>query len=71
VIHTCNPNYIGVRVKRIAVQGQPEAKAKRYLKNKLKQKELGAVLSWQAFVLISSKGPKFKPQYYQKQTKNV
>jgi hypothetical protein len=46
VAHSCNPNYIGGGDRRIVVQSQPQTKANPYLKNKLKEKELGTWVKW-------------------------
>jgi hypothetical protein len=45
VAHGCNPNYVGDRGKRVVV-GVARQNTKPYLKNKLKQNELGAWLKW-------------------------
>jgi hypothetical protein len=42
VVHTCNPSYAQGRDKRIMIQGWPHFGGRPYLKNKLKQKGLGA-----------------------------
>jgi hypothetical protein len=37
-VNNCNPSYTGGRKKKIAVQGQPQAKGRSYLKITLSQK---------------------------------
>jgi hypothetical protein len=43
MIQICNPSFAGSRGRKIAVQGQPQAKSPRpYLRNKLKCKGMGS-----------------------------
>jgi hypothetical protein len=43
MVHTCNPNHLGGKSRRIVVQSHLGQRARPHLKNKLKAKGLGGV----------------------------